>query len=40
MEKIVVDTSIIIDGEITKLIESGNLNNCEIVIPVAVLDEL
>ena len=40
MEKIVVDTSIIIDGEITKLIESGSLNNCEIVIPVAVLDEL
>jgi len=40
METIVVDTSIIIDGEITKLIESGNLKNCEIVIPVAVLDEL
>ncbi len=40
MEKIVVDTSIIIDGEITKLIESGNLKNCEIIIPVAVLDEL
>ena len=40
MEKIVVDTSIIIDGEITKLIETGSLNNCEIIIPVAVLDEL
>jgi len=40
MDKIVVDTSIIIDGEITKLIESGNLKNCEIIIPVAVLDEL
>ena len=40
MEKIVVDTSIIIDGEITKLIESGNLKDCEIIIPVAVLDEL
>ncbi|TLX66314.1 MAG: ATPase [Thaumarchaeota archaeon] len=40
MEKIVVDTSIIIDGEITKLIESGSLKNCEIIIPVAVLDEL
>jgi ATPase len=40
MEKIVVDTSIIIDSEITKLIESGNLKNCEIIIPVAVLDEL
>jgi ATPase len=40
MEKIVVDTSIIIDGEITKLIESGTLKDCEIIIPVAVLDEL
>jgi ATPase len=40
MEKIVVDTSIIIDGEITKLIESGNLKNCELIIPIAVLDEL
>lgn len=40
MEKIVVDTSIIIDGEITKLIESGGLKDCEIIIPVAVLDEL
>src|SRR5574340_1497061 len=40
MDKIVVGTSIIIDGEITKLIESGTLTNCEIIIPVAVLDEL
>ncbi|MDE1763964.1 MAG: Flp pilus assembly complex ATPase component TadA [Thaumarchaeota archaeon] len=40
MEKIVVDTSIIIDGEITKLIESASLKDCEIIIPVAVLDEL
>lgn len=40
MEKIVVDTSIIINGEITKLIESKTLRNCEIIIPVAVLDEL
>lgn len=40
MEKIVVDTSIIIDGEITKLIESESLKDCEIIIPVAVLDEL
>src|SRR3972149_9577697 len=40
MEKIVVDTSIIIDGEITKLIEAGSLKDCEIIIPVAVLDEL
>ncbi|MGI0083428.1 MAG: PINc/VapC family ATPase [Nitrosopumilaceae archaeon] len=40
MEKIVVDTSIIIDGEIAKLIEAGKLKDCEIIIPVAVLDEL
>ena len=40
MEKIVVDTSIIIDGEIAKLIEAGTLKDCEIIIPVAVLDEL
>ena len=40
MEKIVVDTSIIIDGEIVKLIEAGTLKDCEIIIPVAVLDEL
>ncbi|MDE1862488.1 MAG: Flp pilus assembly complex ATPase component TadA [Thaumarchaeota archaeon] len=40
MEKIVADTSIIIDGEITKLIEAGSLRDCEIIIPVAVLDEL
>jgi ATPase len=40
MEKYVVDTSIIIDGEITKLIEAGTLKDCEIIIPVAVLDEL
>ncbi|MGQ0638999.1 MAG: PINc/VapC family ATPase, partial [Nitrososphaerota archaeon] len=40
MEKIVVDTSIIIDGEIAKLIEAGSLKDCEIIIPVAVLDEL
>jgi ATPase len=40
LEKIVVDTSIIIDGEITKLIQTGSLKDCEIIIPVAVLDEL
>ncbi|HSD04576.1 MAG TPA: PINc/VapC family ATPase, partial [Nitrosopumilaceae archaeon] len=40
MDKIVADTSIIIDGEIGKLIESGNIKNCEIIIPMAVLDEL
>src|SRR3990172_174931 len=40
MEKIVVDTSIIIDGEISKIINEGKLRDCELIIPVAVLDEL
>lgn len=40
MSKIVVDTSVIVSGTITKLIESGIIKNSEIIIPVAVLDEL
>lgn len=40
MSKIVVDTSVIISGYLTKQIESKNLQNIEIIIPVAVLDEL
>ena len=40
MPKIVIDTSVIINGQIIKLAESGNLKNSEIIIPVAVLDEL
>ncbi len=40
-EKFVLDTSIIIDGEITKMLELYNIkNNSEIIIPLAVLDEL
>jgi ATPase len=41
-KKFVLDTSIIIDGEITKMLESGEVidGNSEIIIPVAVLDEL
>jgi ATPase len=41
-KRFVVDTSIIIDGEITKMLESGDIINSdsEIIIPVAVLDEL
>src|ERR671931_2013650 len=41
-KRFVVDTSIIIDGEITKMLESGEIINgdSEIIIPVAVLDEL
>jgi len=38
--KIVPDTSIIIDGKISKMLEKGELNDVEIIIPVAVLDEL
>jgi ATPase len=40
LSKIVVDTSVIVSGNITKLIESGTIKNSEIIIPVAVLDEL
>ena len=40
MSKIVVDTSVIINGQLITQIESGNIQNCEIVIPQAVFDEL
>ena len=40
LTKIVVDTSIIINGQIIAQIESGNIQNSEIIIPQAVLDEL
>lgn len=40
-KRYVLDTSIIIDGEITKMIEAGQIENgSEIIIPLAVLDEL
>ena len=39
--KFVLDTSIIIDGEITKMLEAGSIDSgSEIIIPLAVLDEL
>lgn len=38
--RIVADTSIIIDGNVTGLIEKGKLKDVELVIPLAVLDEL
>jgi len=38
--KIVPDTSIIIEGTLTKMIEKGELKNIEIIIPEMVLDEL
>ena len=38
--KLVLDTSIIIDGKISKMIESGEVKDCEVIIPLAALDEL
>ncbi len=38
--KLVLDTSIIIDGKVSRMLEYGELNKCEIIIPIAVLDEL
>ena len=40
MSKIVVDTSIIINGQLITQIESGHIQNSEIIIPQAVFDEL
>lgn len=39
-EKVCLDTSIIIDGKISELVEKGKLKDVEIVVPLAVLDEL
>jgi ATPase len=38
--RIVTDTSIIIDGKVVEVIESKDLKNIELIIPLAVLDEL
>ena len=38
--KIVPDTSVIINGKITDLAEAGELKGSEIILPVAVIDEL
>ena len=40
MAKVVLDTSVIINGQITEYVESGNLRNCQLIIPQAVVDEL
>jgi len=40
LNKIVLDTSVIINGNITRKIESGLLKDTEIIIPAAVIDEL
>jgi ATPase len=39
-KKIVLDSSIVIDRKISELLKSGKLKNVEIIIPIAVLDEL
>jgi len=40
LSKIVVDTSIIINGQLLAQIESGNIHDSEIIVPQAVFDEL
>lgn len=40
LSKIVADTSVIINGQLTAQIESGSIRNSDIVIPQAVFDEL
>ena len=40
MSKIVLDTSVIINGQIIKQVESRTISDTEIIIPAAVLDEL
>ena len=40
LSKIAVDTSIIINGQLIAQIESGHIQNSEIIIPQAVFDEL
>ena len=40
MSKIVVDTSVIINGQLIARIEAGSIRNSEIIIPQAVFDEL
>lgn len=40
VNRICLDTSIIIDGKITELVEKGQMDNFELIIPIAVLDEL
>ncbi|RLI97202.1 MAG: ATPase [Candidatus Aenigmatarchaeota archaeon] len=40
VKRIVCDTSVIIDGKLSELVEKKKLKDVEIIIPVAVLDEL
>ncbi|HEX3013699.1 MAG TPA: PIN domain-containing protein, partial [Methanobacterium sp.] len=38
--KIVPDTSVIVDGRITKIVQEEEFKGCEVVIPEAVVSEL
>ncbi len=40
LRRVVVDTSVVINGQLESLISVGELRGCEIVIPQAVIDEL
>ena len=40
IERIICDSSIIIDGKVTQMVVKGELKDVEIIIPLAVLDEL
>ncbi len=40
VQRIVLDTSIIIDGKISQMVRNHELENIEIIVPYAVLDEL
>jgi ATPase len=40
LQKIVVDTSIIVDGKLSELIKKDKLKDAEIIVPLAALDEL
>lgn len=40
VNKIIPDTSIIIDGKLTEMIKKDKLKDAEVIIPLAVLDEL
>ena len=38
--KIVPDTSVIVDGRITKIVLSKDYHGCEVIVPKAVISEL
>ncbi|KAF6244041.1 ATPase [Nitrosopumilus sp. b1] len=40
MKKIVADTSIVINGQLVHLVSSGEISDCDVIIPTATLDEL